>query len=136
MGNPIGNELVQVIGIQNGGLAAETEYFTTKQIGDLGGGGGGGVTIQQFPLTGTTDTVSNVNTFVGWLSAAAGDKVETIPVSTGSLGLIIISDLFGNAATYPINVVPVSGNIIGPASIYTNFGSASFLDTSHGWCSV
>lgn len=97
------------------------------------GGGGSGVTSDVIVITGTTGTASIVNTFIGFNSASVGNKIADIPASSGSLGTIIISDLFGNAYNNPISV---NQAIIGVDTIYTDFGSLTLLDTSAGWVSL
>ena len=132
MTNPIGNELVAVIGVAaTAGPAATTEYFTTQQIANLGSGG---VNTEVSVTTGTIGTASRINTFIGFNSASTGNKTADIPASTGSLGIIIISDIYGNAATYPISV---NQSVVGVDQVYTNYGSITLLDTTNfGWVSV
>lgn len=132
-----GNEIVLVQGVAgNGRPSGEFEAVTTLEIAELGGGGGGGgVTHEVAVNSGTTGTASQVNTFIGFNSTTASDKVADIPPSTGSLGIIIISDIAGTAGTYPITVnQTISGGV---DSVYTNGGRLYLLDTTaFGWVSI
>lgn len=94
------------------------------------------VIYQKIIDTGNSYTSAVAGIFVGWKSSSSSDKSLTIPASTGFSGTVIVSDLLGTAGTYPINVVPVSGAIIGLTSVYTDFGSITLLDTVAGWCSI
>lgn len=98
--------------------------------------GGGGYLTQQIINSGATATASAVNAFIGFQSAFASTKTVNIPSSSGSLGIITISDLIGTAYDYPITPVPVSGVIINDPQVYTNFGSITLLDTNAGWISI
>jgi hypothetical protein len=135
MTNPIGNELVKVIGIsETGGLSAVEEFFTTQQIANLSSGGGGSGIIHEVDVTsGTSGTASVINTILIFNSATAGAKTANIPASTGSLGIIIIFDMKGTAGTDNIGV---NRTVLGVNEVYTNFGSITLIDTSLGWLSV
>jgi hypothetical protein len=130
-----GNEIVLVQGIaENGRPSGQLEATTTQDIADLGGGGGGGVAHEVNVSSGTMGTATQINTFIGFNSATAADKVADIPASTGSLGIIIISDIIGTAGTYPITV---NQAIVGVNSVYTDNGSLYLLDTAvFGWVSI
>ena len=132
-----GNELLIVGTISSIGSPSNYGRLTTTQeIANLasGGGGSGGYTTQTIVTTGTTVTIAAGATFVGFNSAATGAKTVTIPASAGTLKLITIQDIYGNAGTYPINVT--GSTIIGTSSIYTNYSSITLLDTNSGWCSI
>ena len=136
MANPVGTELVQVVGVTpTGGLSGVSEYFTIAQIAAGGGGGGGGISTQAFLSSGTTGTAA-LSQFYGVQSPTTGAKTITIPTSTGSLKQIIVSDLQGTANTYNITVTPASGSIIGPSVCSGAFQSLTFLDTTSGWASI
>lgn len=132
-----GSEILYVLGrLPNGQPSGETEATTTQAIANLSGGGGSGVTHERDIVSGTTDSAPLVNTICLWNSATTGNKTQTIPASTGSLGLIIIMDVRGTASTYPITATPALGSILGPNSVYINNASISLIDTSLGWMSV
>lgn len=97
----IQNALVRGFGATPNGMPSGQDFYITAG----GGGGGGGVEFQVFVDSGTTYTVEQVNTYVGFFSPDNGDKTVTLPASTGSLGIVIVSDLQGTANTYPISVV-------------------------------
>lgn len=124
------NALVRGFGVTPNGQPSGQDFYTPA------GSGGGGVTNQEFVLAGTNHTTTSINTFVGWQSAAASAKTEFIPTSTGSLGIIVVSDLEGNSGTYALTVAPLSGSISGPNVINANNGSLTFLDTSAGWVTI
>lgn len=99
--------------------------------------GGGGYSQQKIVASGSSDSTAFTGIFIGWNSSSGSPKTQTIPASTGSLEIITISDLLGDAYTNPITAVPASGSIIGAQnSIYTNYGSITLLDTSAGWVSI
>lgn len=104
-----------------------------KASNGSGGGGGSGIIHEVDVSTGTTGTASLVNTFISFNSSTAGDKTADIPASTGSLGMIIISDIALTAGTYPISV---NQPIVGVDTIYINGASLTLLDTSQGWVSI
>lgn len=125
----IQNALVRGFGKTPNGTPSGQDFYI-----EGGSGGGGGVTAQEYVVSGNTHTTPAVGTLVGWNSPAASPKTENIPTSTGSLGIIIITDYYGNAAQYPISVVPASGSIVqGPTSLAVDFGSMTLLDTDMGW---
>lgn len=131
-----GSETLEVRGNYTSGKpSGVTETVTTQQIANLGGGGSG-ITHERDITSGTADTAPLVNTICLWDSATTGNKTQTIPTSSGSLGIIIIMDVEGNASTYPITAVPSSGSIIGPNSVYINNASITLIDTSLGWMST
>jgi len=118
MTNPVGNELVQVIGVTpTGQPAGVSEYFTTQQIANLGGGGGSSnITPTRLISSGSSDTATNTDGSIGWNSASASAKTESIPAPTQLGQNITIKDAYGNAGTYSITVTPVSGTIDGQAN--------------------
>lgn len=91
---------------------------------------------QIFIRSGNSYTALDTNLYIGWNSPDASVKTVTIPISIGSLTTIVVQDVFGNAATYQITIVPVSGYIIGSNLIQSNNGSITLLDTTQGWSVV
>lgn len=122
-----GTEIVQIYG--------SSQLTTVQTIANLGKNYGSGLEFQRIILAGSSDTAPMINTYVGWNSATASNKTSIIPQSTGSLGIIIISDLYGNAGQYGITAVPIVGDIIGLNEVYSDFGSINLLDTTAGWVS-
>lgn len=124
----------------NGGLIAGLGIGTNLSITSgvlnaTGGGGGSGISSQQIVSSGSSATAI-CGQFVGFNSASGVAKTVTIPTPAGSLCIIVISDLFGDAFTNNITPVPVSGTIFGSPSVYTAHGSITLLDTSAGWVSI
>lgn len=124
-----GTETIQIYG--------SSQLTTSRSIADLASGAGSGIITQTIISSGTSHTVLSLNTFIGWNSATGNAKTVQIPPSSGSLGIIIINDLYGSAYTYAVTAVPASGpSIIGPNSVYTAYGSITLLDSSIGWVSI
>ena len=100
---------------------------------------GSGYQYEQVITTGLTATTSNVGTNVLFNDATSGVKTLTIPAPAGTKKIITVTDVLGNAGTANnyIQVVPVSGTIIGNAGPYTNYGSNTFYDspTLNAWIS-
>jgi len=113
--------------------AAGVPVTTTQDIANLANGA---LSVQVIVQSGTSYTTGTSGIFVGWNSATSGNKTTAIPESVGNLRTIIISDLAGTAYAHPITAVPVSGSIVGPASVYTDYGSITLLDTAAGWVSI
>ena len=122
-----GTEIVQIYG--------SSQLTTVQTIANLGKNYGSGLEFQRIILSGSSDTAPDTNTYVGWNSGTAANKTSVIPESTGSLNIMIISDLYGNAGTYTITAVPIIGSIIGLNEVYTDYGSINLLDTTAGWVS-
>ena len=102
------------------------------------GSGGGGVTTQTIITTGASGT-AHLNGFLGFNSSTNTAKTANIPAPTGTLNIIIIADLKGDASSHAITAVPASGTIIGdsPSSVInTNFGTITLIDTTIGWVSI
>lgn len=85
--------------------------------------------------SGSSDSATINDGYVGWASAATSAKTQTIPASTGSDQMLVIKDVQYNSDTYPITIAAASGNI----DIYTSVdistpgGWVTLLDTSNGW---
>lgn len=99
MNNTIANPLVRGFGATPNGTPSGQDFYIP-----VSGSGGGGIQYQVFPDNVDTYTVENVGTFVGFENPDSNDKTVVLPTSTGSLGIVIVSDLDGNAATAPISV--------------------------------
>ena len=131
MTNPIGNELIQVIGISNGGRAATKEYFTTQQIANLGGGGST-LTVQRM-TTGTSATVSAVNTLFIMASSTSGAKNITIPsANSANKGQMLILKFDPNANGDAITFTPIAGTIDGSSNLTSTVKSQSWTLYSDG----
>lgn len=79
MANPIGNELVQVIGVTpTGGPAGTSEYFTTEQIAGLASATPGGTTGQV--------QINNAGSFGGITNTQLSALIPTAPNSVGGAG--------------------------------------------------
>ncbi len=98
--------------------------------------GGGGFIYEEDVNSGIINMTANVGTIALWNSPDAGSKTNYIPAATGSLQLITLVDVFGNAYTYNITPVPLAGSIVGNPAVYTNGGSITLLDTNSGWVEV
>lgn len=130
----IGNEILWVVGVQNGTYAAITEQTTTGAIANLGGSGG--LKNEIDVISGSTVTAT-LGSIVMFNSASGLPKTINAPTATGSLQIIEAADAFGDAFQNPITFVPATGSVIGNQSqIYTNFGSARWRDTSLGWLNI
>ena len=103
MSDPVGNELVQVIGVSSTRAAASTtEFFTTQQIANLGGNASGPVrTI----TSGTTDSSLQTDGLIQWLSSSKSSKTQVINAGTVNGQTLEINDGTGNASQYPITLV-------------------------------
>lgn len=95
-----------------------------------GGGGGGGSnngTPQVFTVTGTnTITLTSVNSFNGASVYQTGPATTTVQLPAAA-GPYLVVDSSNNANTYPIRILPPSGQTIGPGftSYYLNFNGES-----------
>lgn len=103
----------------------------------VGVGSGSGITSQLIIASGSSG-IATYNQFVGFKSASGAPKTLAIPPPGGTLAMIIIADLEGDADPNAITPVPTSGIIIGTPtpSVYTNYGSITLLDTNAGWVSI
>lgn len=131
-----GNEVLLVEGVTPTGRPSGEQFQTTTQdIADLGSGGGGGFISTEVDITsGTVGTATKVGTLLAFNSGSFNSKVANIPASTGSLGMIIISDVIGTAGTYNITV---NQSVVGVNVVYSDNGSLRLLDTkTYGWISV
>jgi hypothetical protein len=92
-------------------------------LSSLGGGG-----TARLISTGTTDTASSSDGVIGWKSATAGAKTQTIPAATVSQTLTI-KDAKGTSATDSISIIPLSGTIDNAANylLNVNFGSVTLV---------
>ena len=124
-----GFEVVQIYG--------SSELTTTQDIANLGSkAAGSGITSQKTISTGSTTTQALLNSFNAWNSMTAATKRQPIPTSTGSLAMIIVADIAGTASQYPINIVPLTGKILGASQVFRDGDSITLLDTSFGWVSI
>lgn len=95
-----------------------------------------GLTIQTV-TTGTSATVTAVNTEVRWTSTTAGAKTTTLPTATGSGKIVVVTDA-GSLAANPANNITVSGGTINGSTVLNIAGmSLTFLDVGSGlWDSI
>jgi len=88
------------------------------------GGGSSGPTIQpsRYIVSGSTDTATAADGFIGWASASGAAKTELIPAaSTLTAGQqLTISDSFYDAGLNPITITPAAGTIAGQPSAVIN----------------
>jgi hypothetical protein len=99
-----------------------------------GSGGSGFISTEVDVSNGTIGTATKVGTFIGFNSGSFNSKVAHIPASTGSLGMIVISDVIGTAGTYNITV---NQPVVGLNVVYTDNGALRLLDTkTYGWLSI
>lgn len=127
MANPVGNELVAVIGVSaTGGPSAVTEYFTTSQIG------GAGFLSTREITSGVSDAATSNDNLIAWDSSSASAKTQTIPVPTKKSKTLVIKDEYGNAGTYNITISPASGTIDGSATFVMNSNLQSVTLVANG----
>ena len=99
--------------------------------------GGGGYIFEEDVSSGTVNMTATGATMVVWLSSDNAPKTNYIPTSTGSKQIITIVDGYGNAYTYPITAIPLTGSIVNvPNVVYTNGGSLTLYDSEVGWLSI
>lgn len=128
----------------NPGPASDTDIFqvygSSKLVTAVGISSvstGTSYAFQAVVESGTIGPVVAGGTFIAWNSPASGPKTQPLPESIGSLQVITISDVYGDAGTYPITPLPPYGSVIGAVStVYTNHGSMTLIDTNVGWCSI
>lgn len=119
-----GNELIFVLPVTSGGLAAATtEAVTTQDIADLGGGGGGGGTGQtitnsySFSITPSIFTTNIANITPGAVA------ISVDPTALTPWAMYIVQDAGGNAGANNITITPTSGTF----QLQTNY--VIFQDT-------
>lgn len=131
-----GNEIIWVQGIAEDGYPSPVlEQTTTLAIANLGGNGGLSTEID----VSVGDTVNaTLGSIVMFNSSSGTPKTVNAPAATGSLAIIEMVDVFGDAYTNPITFVPAGGGgVIGNQDqVYTDNGSARFRDTTLGWANV
>lgn len=100
---------------------------------------GSGITSQQIVSSGSTATAI-LGQAVLMNSASGLAKTVTAPTATGSLQIISIIDVRGDAGTSNITFTPLTGSVVGNSvgqnQVYTNYGTGTWLDTSQGWARV
>lgn len=101
-----GNEVLYVIGKQNGGYAAETEQTTTGAIAALGGGTAAGPVT---PVdTGTTYTSLATDSFIVWDTSTPGTKITYINTNVMNDGQVLIVKDYG-AGAYSQTIQSLNG---------------------------
>lgn len=92
--------------------------------------------------SGNTDTITAAllaaNTSLLWLwnSASGAAKTGTVPASIGSLKVIKVIDIQGDAYANPITfAVTGGGTVAGLATVNANQGQITLTDTPLGWTS-
>lgn len=130
--NLIGNEIVLVQGIaEDGWPSGQQEQTTTLAIANLGGGGG--LSGASIIVSGSTVNAVLAN-FYAFNSASGAPKSIFAPPATGSRAIIGAVDMFGDAYQNPITFIPDGGDVVigNQNQIYTDFGSATWLDLAPG----
>lgn len=131
-----GPELIYVVPPQNRYQAAEAVPTTAALIAALGGGGG--LTGSDIIASGSSVN-AQISFFYGFNSATLSNKTVNAPAAIGSLGIVEVADMFGNASVYNITFVPSGGDIVVGSQnvLYTNFASMRLRDVAVGmWINV
>ena len=130
-----GNEIFYVVGEHNdGSLSPIYTQVTTQQVANLGNG----VTYSNQIINYSSNNlvVTSTGTIVAFDNISGVAKTCTIPTSSGSLRLITVLDLYGDAGTNNITIQPVTGSITGPSVINSNYASITLVDMTIGWVSI
>ena len=106
---------------------------TDTGISDVDSGGGNSSPPSTLITSGTTNTVSvTTNVFIGWNSATASNKEQTIPAPTTKDQQITIKDVYGSASPFRIRITPVSGTIDGETYMDIDNNKASLTLQADG----
>jgi hypothetical protein len=116
-----------------GSSVTDSINYLINQINSLVVGNsssGGGYSYSDIVTTGSTAPTPLPGTFVGFNSASGASKTVTLPTATGSLLLITVMDLYGDAGT---NNITINGVTWGPNVIYVNGNALTFIDLPGGY---